>query len=104
MVMYRPKNEPALTEAEYDLLDRYVDVLRLIARLNPGGRTNSTKAALNAAELLVIESRYLRDAFATMLERGETELHTRTLARILRAMEADRHAERTAPLETPATG
>jgi hypothetical protein len=90
--------EPALTEAEYDLLDRYVAVLRLVGRINPGRTRSSTRACMNAAALLAIESAHLRDAFALMLERGEEEIHAGTLARVLRGMEAERIAERVSPL------
>jgi hypothetical protein len=90
--------EPALTEAEYDLLDRYVAVLRLVGRLNPGRTRSSTRACMDAAALLAIESAHLRDAFALMLERGEEEIHAGTLARVLRGMEAGRIAERISPL------
>ena len=97
MIEPRP-DEPALTEAEYELLDRYVAVLRLVGRLNPGRTRSSTRACMNAAALLAVESAHLRDAFAIMLERGEEESHASTLARGRRGMEAERHAERAAPL------
>jgi hypothetical protein len=89
--------EPALTQAEYDLLDRYVAVLRLVARLNPGRTARGTRVCMHLAAQLAVEARRLQEAFGVMLERGEDDIHAGTLARVLRAMGAEQQALRTAP-------
>ncbi|KAF4410474.1 MULTISPECIES: hypothetical protein [Streptomyces] len=84
---------PALTRAEGELVDRYLEVLDLLGRINPA-RGSHTYAGLRAAQALVGRAAALRDALALMHERGETELHTATLARTLRVLDGERRAGR----------
>lgn len=97
MLTPRP-GEPPLTSAEYELLDRYVTVLRLLGRTNPGRAEGTTRQALEAARQLTKEAARLEQALEVMHERGENLIHAKTLARVLRGMEAVRLSERTGPL------
>ncbi|KUL49635.1 hypothetical protein ADL22_07990 [Streptomyces sp. NRRL F-4489] len=84
---------PALTRAEGELIDRYLEALDLLGRINPA-RGTSTYASLRAAQALVRASAGLRDALALMHSRGESELHTETLGRALRVLDGERRARR----------
>ncbi|MGP3982979.1 hypothetical protein [Streptomyces sp. KR80] len=84
---------PALTRAESDLVDRYLEVLDLLGRINPA-RAADTYGGLRAAQALVGKASALRDALAVMHERGESRLHAGTLARALRVLDGERRAER----------
>lgn len=84
---------PALTRAESELIDRYLAAVDLLGRINPG-RHEDTYSGLRAAQALVRAAAELRDALALMHRRGETELHTATLARALRALDGERRAAR----------
>ncbi|MEU7320676.1 hypothetical protein ABZ682_08955 [Streptomyces griseoviridis] len=90
---------PALTRAEGELIDRYLDAVDLLGRINPG-RHGDTYAGLRAAQALVARATELRDALATMHQRGESELHAPTLARALRVLDGER---RTARVTLPPT-
>ena len=85
---------PALTYAEAEVLERYARVLELLARVNPARTAGTTAACLVSADALVSEARALREALATMVERGEKELFSATLARTLRHLRADERAAR----------
>ncbi|MDW6058225.1 hypothetical protein SAZ11_09005 [Streptomyces sp. FXJ1.4098] len=91
---------PALTRAEGALVDGYLDVVDLLARINPS-RGSDTYAGLRAAQALVGKATALRDALALMHERGESRLHTRTLERALRVLDGDRRTERVTLPPTP---
>ncbi|MER6142249.1 hypothetical protein ABT174_19760 [Streptomyces sparsogenes] len=84
---------PALTRAEGALLDGYLDVVDLLGRINPA-RGSDTYGGLRAAQALVGKATALRDALALMHERGESRLHTATLARALRVLDGERRTER----------
>ncbi|MFF8595913.1 hypothetical protein ACF061_31675 [Streptomyces sp. NPDC015220] len=88
-----PPALPALTRAEAELIDCYLDVVDLLGRINPG-RREDTYGGLRAAQALVRKAAELRDALALMHQRNETELHTATLARALRALDGERRAAR----------
>ncbi|WP_330177023.1 hypothetical protein OG875_28100 [Streptomyces sp. NBC_01498] len=88
-----PPPLPALTRAEGDVVDTYLRVVDLVGRINPA-RTDDTYGALRAAQALVAGAAALRDALALMHARGETELHTATLDRTLRALDGERRARR----------
>jgi hypothetical protein len=88
-----PPPLPALTRAEAEVIDRYLEVVDLLGRVNPS-RRQDTYAALRAAQALVSRAAALRDALATMHRRGETELHTETLARALRVLDGERRTAR----------
>ncbi|MEU3251115.1 hypothetical protein [Streptomyces sp. NPDC006997] len=89
---------PALTRAEGELIDRYLDVVDLLGRINPA-RPGDTYRGLRAAQALVSRAVELRDALALMHQRGETELHAATLERALRVLDGER---RTARVTLPA--
>lgn len=92
---------PSLTRAEGEFLDRYLEVLDLLGRINPA-RGDRTYGALRAAQGLTAGARALQDALALMHERGESELHTATLARALRVLDGERRAARvTLPPDPP---
>ncbi|MFC9461057.1 hypothetical protein ACFRAI_36405 [Streptomyces sp. NPDC056637] len=84
---------PALTRAECDLLDRYLEVVDLLGRINPA-RSNHTYGGLRAAQALVGRAAALRDALTLMHQRGESEVHATTLAQALRVLDGERRAQR----------
>ncbi|KPI16696.1 hypothetical protein OK074_8308 [Actinobacteria bacterium OK074] len=84
---------PALTQAEAELIDRYLDVVDLLGRINPA-RPSDTYRGLRAAQALVSKATELRDALTLMHQRGESELHGPTLARALRVLDGERRAAR----------
>ncbi|MEU3187663.1 hypothetical protein ABZ707_26195 [Streptomyces sp. NPDC006923] len=84
---------PALTRAEGDVVDSYLQVVDLLGRINPA-RGSDTYSALRAAQALPARVAALRDALTAMHARGETELHTATLARALRVLDGERRAGR----------
>lgn len=84
---------PALTRAESELVDRYLEVADLLGRINPA-RAGDTYGALRAAQALVGKARALRDALALMHERGESRVHAETLARALRVLDGERRTLR----------
>ncbi|MGW7427592.1 hypothetical protein ACWGJB_47965 [Streptomyces sp. NPDC054813] len=86
---------PALTRAEGELIDRYLDVVDLLGRINPA-QNEDTYRGLRAAQALVRAAAELRDALALMHRRGETELHEDTLARALRVLDGERRTARVA--------
>ncbi|OIK01375.1 hypothetical protein [Streptomyces colonosanans] len=88
---------PALTRAEAELIDGYLDVVDLLGRINPA-RSGDTYRGLRAAQALVSKAAALRDALALMHQRGESELHGPTLTRALRVLDGER---RTARLTVP---
>lgn len=87
---------PALTEAESQVIDSYLAVLKRLHSVNPT-QTTGTYTALRAAQALVGEARALRDALATMFERRESEIHVRTMAKALRSLDGDRFLPRLGP-------
>lgn len=86
---------PALTRAEGELIDRYLEAADLLGRINPA-RSGDTYGGLRAAQALVRKAAQLRDALTLMHQRGETELHGDTLARALRVLDGERRAARVA--------
>lgn len=84
---------PALTRAEGDFLDAYLEAVDLLGRINPA-RGERTYAGLRAAQALVSAATTLRDALTLMHERGERELHPDTLAQALRVLDGERRAHR----------
>ncbi|MFD7920850.1 hypothetical protein ACFV3R_16695 [Streptomyces sp. NPDC059740] len=82
---------PALTRSEGALVDGYLAALDLLGRINPA-RGHHTYSALCAAQALVSRARELREALTVMHERGESELHARTLGRALRVLDGERRA------------
>ncbi|MFJ6983865.1 MULTISPECIES: hypothetical protein [unclassified Streptomyces] len=84
---------PALTRAEAELIDRYLEVVDLVGRINPA-RDGDTYSGLRAAQALVSRATELRNALTTMHRRGESELHAPTLARALRLLDGERRAAR----------
>ncbi|MFB7998148.1 hypothetical protein ACFC4G_35640 [Streptomyces sp. NPDC056002] len=84
---------PALTRAECELLDRYLEVVDLLGRINPA-RGNHTYGGLRAAQALVGRATALRDALTLMHHRGESEVHATTLAQALRVLDGERRTQR----------
>ncbi|MEU0471778.1 hypothetical protein ACFW5S_10785 [Streptomyces olivaceus] len=84
---------PALTRAECELIDRYLDATDLLGRINPA-HGGDTYRALRAAQTLVGRAAALRDALELMHRRGETDLHSGTLARALRVLDGERRTAR----------
>ncbi|WP_372343126.1 hypothetical protein [Streptomyces sp. KL116D] len=93
--MYPPEPPPlpALTRAECELVDSYLAVVDLIARINPA-RGDDTYRGLRAAQALVSRATALRDALTLMHQRGEHEVHATTLARALRVLDGERRTQR----------
>jgi hypothetical protein len=84
---------PALTSAEGELIDCYLDVVDLLGRINPACHCD-TYSGLRAAQALVTKAAALRDALTLMHQRGEAELHAPTLARALRVLDGERRTAR----------
>ncbi|MFG2759472.1 hypothetical protein [Streptomyces wuyuanensis] len=84
---------PALTRAESEFIDSYLEVIDQVGRINPARGTH-TYGALRAAQALVARATALRDALAVMHMRGESELHTVTLAHALRVLDGERRTSR----------
>ncbi|ATL25392.1 hypothetical protein [Streptomyces formicae] len=84
---------PALTRAEAELVDRYLEVVDLVGRINPA-RGELTYGGLRAAQALVTSAKDLRDALTLMHRRGESEVHAPTLARALRVLDGERRTRR----------
>ncbi|MFJ6571758.1 hypothetical protein ACIQNU_30580 [Streptomyces sp. NPDC091292] len=84
---------PALTRAEGELIDRYLEVVDLLGRINPA-RGGDTYRGLRAAQALVGRAQELRDALVLMHQRGESEVHGETLTRALRTLDGERRAAR----------
>ncbi|MFD9432314.1 hypothetical protein [Streptomyces sp. NPDC060002] len=84
---------PALTRAEAELTDGYLDVVDMLGRINPAHH-GDTYRGLRAAQALVTKAAALRDALTLMHQRGESELHAPTLARALRVLDGERRTAR----------
>ncbi|MFF6802164.1 hypothetical protein [Streptomyces sp. NPDC012616] len=84
---------PALTRAEAELIDGYLDVVDMLGRINPAHH-GDTYRGLRAAQALVGKAAALRDALTLMHQRGESELHAQTLARALRVLDGERRTAR----------
>ncbi|MGW1228375.1 hypothetical protein [Streptomyces sp. NPDC001478] len=84
---------PALTRAEGEFLDRYLQVLDQVGRINPA-HGHDTYGALRAAQALASHAVALRDALTLMHERGEALIHAGTLTRALRVLDGERRAAR----------
>ncbi len=82
---------PALTQAEGVLVDRYLETVDLLGRINPA-RCTDTYRALRAAQALVGTANALREALELMHERGEREVHSATLLRALRVLDGERRS------------
>ncbi|MEU4132769.1 hypothetical protein [Streptomyces wuyuanensis] len=101
MLPPEPPPLPALTCAESEFIDCYLEVIDQVGRINPARGTH-TYGALRAAQALVARATALRDALTVMHMRGESELHAVTLARALRVLDAERRVSRiTVPPERP---
>jgi hypothetical protein len=99
-VLPDPPPMPALTGAEGELIDRYLDVVDLLGRINPT-HCIDTYSALRAAQALAGKVVALREALETMHERGEGELHGATLVRAMQVLDGER---RTQPPAIPRAG
>jgi len=84
---------PALTRAESELVDAYLEVVDLLGKINPS-RSTHTYGALRAAQALAGRADALLQALTLMHMRGESELHADTLARALRVLDGERRAGR----------
>ncbi|MDQ1012254.1 hypothetical protein QFZ82_006739 [Streptomyces sp. V4I23] len=84
---------PGLTRAEAELIDRYLEVVDLLGRINPS-RVTHTYGALRAAQALVGRATALKDALTLMHLRGENEVYADTLAEALRILDGERRANR----------
>ncbi|MGX1759576.1 hypothetical protein ACWIG5_22135 [Streptomyces lydicus] len=91
MLPPEPPPLPALTRAEGELIDSYLEVIDLLGRINPA-RCRGTYSGLRAAQALVGKATRLRDALTVMHQRGESELHCATLTRALRVLDGERRA------------
>jgi len=85
---------PALTDAECSVIDHYLAVVDLAARINPARGTGRTYPCLRAAQDLATEARALLEALELMWERGEREISVPTLTQALRALDGERRAAR----------
>ncbi|MFE3325870.1 hypothetical protein [Streptomyces sp. NPDC059176] len=84
---------PALTRAEGEFIDSYLEVVDQLGRINPA-RCTHTYGALRAAQALVTRAADLRAALTLMHARGESEMHSPTLTRALRLLDGERRASR----------
>jgi hypothetical protein len=91
---------PALTRAEAEFIDCYLEVVDLLGRINPAHGPD-TYGALRAAQALAGRTAALKDALTLMHLRGETRVHARTLTRALRVLDGERRTGRlTVPPQT----
>ena len=82
---------PALTLAEQGLVERYLRVVDVLARMNPArepGRLPTTYWR-QPAQALLAASRDLLASVEEMIERGEDEIHAPTLTRAMVLLDAD---------------
>ncbi|MFB7500458.1 hypothetical protein ACFC09_38265 [Streptomyces sp. NPDC056161] len=86
---------PSLTRAEGELIDRCLEAVDLLGRINPAHGAD-TYPAPRAAQALARTAVELRDALALMHLRGERELHAATPARALRVLDGERRTARVA--------
>ncbi|MFD9928029.1 hypothetical protein ACFWZK_17925 [[Kitasatospora] papulosa] len=91
-----------MTRAEAEFIDRYLEVLDQVGRINPA-RGSDTYGALRAAQALASRAVALREALVLMHERGESQIHAETLARALRLLDGDRRAGRVALPQEPSS-
>lgn len=84
---------PALTRAECEFIDSYLEVVDLLGRINPA-RSTHTYGALRAAQALVSRATALKEALTLMHLRGESEVHSTTLTEALRVLDGERRAGR----------
>jgi len=84
---------PALTCAEAEFVDAYLEVVDLLGRINPA-RSTHTYTALRAAQALVGRAAALKDALTLMHMRGESEMYTHTFTEALRVLDGERRAKR----------
>jgi hypothetical protein len=84
---------PALTQAEAEFVDCYLEVLDLVGRIDPA-RATHTYAALRAAQALVGRAGALKEALTLTHIRGESEVYTPTLTEALRVLDGVRRAKR----------
>ena len=96
-------NMPALTEAEKDLIDAYLRLVDLMARLNPARARGhlSTHGCVTAAQAMRSAAAEMLRAAETMIERGETELHAPTLAAAMLALNGEQRTARLLLRPTP---
>ena len=85
---------PALTDAECSVIDHYLAVVDLTARINPARSSGHTYTCLRAAQSLASEARDLLAALELMWDRGEREIHVPTLTQALRSLDGERRAAR----------
>ncbi|MGW7468479.1 hypothetical protein ACWGJT_28420 [Streptomyces xantholiticus] len=84
---------PALTRAEAEFVDTYLEVVDLLGRINPARGTH-TYTALRAAQALVGRAVALKDALTLMHIRGESEVYPHTLTEAMRVLDGERRANR----------
>ncbi|MEU6544887.1 hypothetical protein [Streptomyces sp. NPDC046859] len=84
---------PAPTRAEAEPIDRHLEVVDLLGRIDPA-KDGDIYRGLRAARALVGKAVALRDAPAPTRRRGETERHARTLERALRVLDGERRTAR----------
>jgi hypothetical protein len=85
---------PALTDAEHDLVDRYLAVIDRVAAVCPASGPRPTYSLVLAAQALASAAVRLRAAAELMFERGEQEIHASTLAQALRVLDGERRCQR----------
>ncbi|MFG3353268.1 hypothetical protein [Streptomyces sp. NPDC048001] len=88
-----PPRLPAPTRAEGAYLDSYLQAADRLGRANPA-RAERTYEALRSAQALVGSAIALRDALTRMHRNGESDVHSATLARALRALDGERRTNR----------
>ncbi|GGW37915.1 hypothetical protein [Streptomyces xantholiticus] len=84
---------PAMTRAEAEFVDSYLEVVDLLGRINPARGTH-TYTALRAAQALVGRAVALKEALTLMHIRGESEVYAHTLTEALRVLDGERRANR----------
>ncbi len=90
-----PPPVPAMTRAEQHLVDRYLRVVDLLARIRPGaGGERPTFGVRTAAQALVSASRELLAAVDAMAERGEDTVFGSTFDQALLALDGERRTGR----------
>ncbi|MCQ6555086.1 hypothetical protein NPS70_18090 [Streptomyces sp. C10-9-1] len=96
-----PPRPPAPTRAEGACLGSRLQAADRLGRANPA-RGDRTCVALRSAQALAESAIALRDALTRMHRNGESDVHSATLARALRALDGERRTNR--PTLPPLSG
>ncbi|MEU8240987.1 hypothetical protein AB0C07_22315 [Actinoplanes missouriensis] len=90
------RDMPAMTRAEQELVDRYLRIIDLVARLNPARDSGhfDVMGCVLAGQALQAEAAAITAVAETMRDRGEDKLFAATMARAMRALDGEKRIAR----------